>query len=46
MTVAFVERLRGTTKFSGLDALKEQLQKDILMVRSMRVILGVEPETS
>ena len=38
MTVEFVERLRGTTKFSGVDDLKEQLQKDILAVRCLRVI--------
>jgi len=38
MSVEFVERLRGTTKFSGVDALKEQLQKDIAHVRRLAVL--------
>jgi len=37
LTMEFVERLRGTTKFAGVDALKEQLQKDIVEVRRIGV---------
>ena len=35
ITVAFVQRIRGEVKFSGIEALKEQLAKDKLLCKKV-----------